>query len=116
MRARAAQREGSPERLRRSLQLFLEHSELYTAEAGKALAHAGPCIIGCHYLLFDLVHAAHAQALLPADPGTTLRLREAILKSRLSDGSFTDNPVVGRSYATAMALLALAYLEQTEEK
>jgi len=98
---------GSPERLRRALEVLYEHSALYVAERGKALAHAGPYIIGCHYLLFDLAFAAEAGRSLPPDPEHEFRLRELVLACRLADGSFIDNPVVGRSYATAMALLAL---------
>ena len=101
---------GSVERLRRAIDTFLEHSDIYVAESGKALAHAGPYIVGCHYLAFDYQGAAEAQSLLPADAKTSIRLREMILAGRLADGAFIDNPVVGRSYGTAMAILALSEL------
>jgi len=100
----------SAERMRAAIAGFLSHSDLYAAETGKALAHAGPYIIGCHYLLFDYQGAAEALTLLDADPGTAVRLRAMILTSRLADGSFLDNPVVGRAYATAMAVQALGDL------
>ncbi len=101
---------GSAERLREAISGFLAHSDLYVAETGKALAHAGPYIIGCHYLLFDYQGAAEALTLLDPDPATAFRLRELILTGRLADGSFIDNPVVGRAYATSMAVLALGDL------
>ncbi len=101
---------GSEARLREALGFFREHRDLYVAETGKALAHAGPYIIGCHYLLFDYEGAAAAAARIAPDPRVKLDLREMILASRLGDGSFLDNPVVGRSYATAMAVLALGEL------
>jgi len=98
------------ERLRGAIATFVRHADLYVAETGKALAHAGPHIIGCHYLLFDYEGAAEAAGCLEPDPRTTLALREMILASRLAGGAFLDNPVVGRACATAMAVLALGEL------
>jgi tetratricopeptide (TPR) repeat protein len=103
---------GSSEHLRGALDTFLEHSDLYSAESGKALAHAGPYIVGCHYFLFDCAGAARVQAHLPPDPRVIVRLRELVGTSRLADGSFLDNPVVGRACGTALALSALDHLER----
>jgi hypothetical protein len=75
------------------------------------LMHAGPQGQGCHYLLFDLGHAALAQVRLPADRETRARLTALILDCAQADGSFLDTPILGRPFGTAMALLALDALD-----
>jgi len=54
--------------------------------------------------------ATAALSRLGGDPKLAIGLREMILTGRLSDGSFIDNPVVGRACATSMAVLALGDL------
>lgn len=95
------------ERLRGALDLFLEHTPLYAAEQGKVMMHAGPDAQGCHYLFYDYAHAALAQARVPADARTRALVSELVLACRQPDGSFLDTPILGRSFGTAMALLAL---------
>jgi hypothetical protein len=69
--------------------------------------HAGPDAQGCHYLFFDYAHAALAEASLPADRETRVKLLHLVMDCRQSDGSFLDTPLMGRAYGTAMALIAL---------
>ena len=73
--------------------------------------HAGPQGQGCHYLLFDYAHAAFAAVdASPKSSRTRVRLLDLVLDCRQADGSFLDTPILGRSYGTAMALLALPTL------
>jgi hypothetical protein len=101
---------GSAEGLSVALEHFLEGSTLLDAERGKVLMHAGPDGQGCHYLLFDHLHAALAHATLPAHEAQRVRLTELLLAYRQTDGSFLDTPILGPSYGTAAALLALRAL------
>jgi len=98
--------------LRERLELFLEHLPALEREQGKALMHCGPEAQGSHYVLFDYWQAAEAVAALPAVERAPLRTRltGAILAARNADGSFVDNPMIGRAAGTAMALLALQAL------
>jgi hypothetical protein len=92
-----------------SLREFVEHLPLLEREQGKALMHCGPAAEGSHYLLFDYWQAAEAVATLPKAERDAWgeRVRLAVLAARNVDGSFVDNPSVGRAAGTAMALLAL---------
>lgn len=102
------------ERVAGTIGRFLEVATFYTAEQGKALMHAGPEAQGCHYLLFDLMHAAQSWRAADGDPRTAALLRECVLECRQADGSFLDTPILGRSFGTAMALLALDALRLDE--
>ncbi|MEQ1893874.1 MAG: hypothetical protein ABL998_15140 [Planctomycetota bacterium] len=98
--------------LRTSLAEFVAHLPLLEREQGKALMHCGPEGQGSHYLLFDYWQAGEAVAALPLveRAGFRTRVRAAVLAARNADGSFVDNPSVGRAAGTAMALLALQAL------
>jgi len=95
------------------LQLFVEHLPALAREQGKALMHCGPEAQGSHYLLFDYMYAAEAVAALPQKDRADFRgpVLEAILQARNADGSFVDNPQIGRTAGTAMAVIALLALE-----
>lgn len=99
--------------LLRALEEFVAHLPVLKNEQGKVLMHCGPEAEGSHYLLFDYLNAATALARLgPEERG---RFREpvlaAILESRCDDGSFVDNPGIGRAAGTALATLAFDCLE-----
>lgn len=98
------------ERLARSVDLFLSHAPSYAAQQGKVLMHAGPKGQGCHYLLFDYVHAAFATAAVDPDPRRRVLVLDLVLDCRQADGSFVDTPILGHAYGTAMALQALLAL------
>ena len=100
------------ERLGRSVDLFLSPSPSYAAPQGKALMHAGPKGQGCHYLLFDYVHAACATAAVDPDPRRRVLVQDLVLDCRQADGSFLDTPILGHAYGTAMALQALVALDR----
>lgn len=99
--------------VRARLQLFVEHLPELAREQGKAMMHCGPEAQGSHYLLFDYMYAAEAVAALPARERADFRepLLEAILAARNADGSFVDNPQIGRAAGTAMAVIALLALD-----
>lgn len=102
--------------LRASLVEFVARLPFLEREQGKVLMHCGPEGEGSHYVLFDYWQAAEAVAALPPaerEPFRT-RLRAAVLAARNVDGSFVDNPMVGRAAGTAMALLALQALARAE--
>ena len=84
----------------------------YAAEQGKTLMHGGRDGQGSHYLLFDYAMAAGALATLPPAQAARRRgpLLELVLAARGADGSVQDNPIKGRHYGTAMAVLALTKL------
>lgn len=99
--------------VRARLQLFVEHLPQLAREQGKVMMHCGPEAQGSHYLMFDYMYAAEAVAALPPAERAAFRkpLLEAILAARQADGSFVDNPQIGRSAGTAMAVIALLALE-----
>ena len=98
--------------LRRRMEIFAEHAEVFGREQGKALMHAGEAAQGSHYLMFDYANAADAMETLAATKHRPWRkaVLEQVLNARNADGSFTDNPLLGRSYTTAMAIVALQHL------
>jgi hypothetical protein len=100
------------EDVRERLELFLAHLPALEHEQGKVLMHCGPEAQGSHYVLFDYWQAAEAVAALPATERAPFRTRltRAILAAHNADGSFVDNPMIGRAAGTAMALLALQAL------
>jgi hypothetical protein len=101
--------------LRRALDQFMTHRQSYLKEQGKTLMHCGREAVGSHYLLFDYVFAASAIALLPAAERSQYRtaLLDQVLSARSDAGSYTDNPILGDHYGTAMALWVF---EQLREK
>jgi len=105
---------GSLEEIRSCLQMFVEHRGEYRREQRKGLMHAGPDAQGSHYLMFDYALAAQAIGRLPeaARPAFRKPVLEEILHARTVEGSYLDNPLLGRDYGTAMALLAFPRLIQ----
>jgi tetratricopeptide (TPR) repeat protein len=100
------------DRLESSLRTFVAHREGLMAEQGKALMHCGPNAQGSHYLTFDYSTAAQAIALLPAAEQVKYRpaVLEALLAARGANGGFVDNPLIGWSAGTGLALLAIQSL------
>ena len=107
------------EAMKLTFQLYNEHLDGFTAEARKALMHAGAATQGSHYLLYDYSTAAEAlratgdEAL---DPITRNNVRAAILRGlarcRNADGSFVDNPIIGCAAGTGLAIFTLLDLKQ----
>ena len=93
--------------------LFSEHRATLAAEAGKILMHCGPGGLGSHYPYFDYAGVAECLERLPAEVRGRRRLEllEVLLAARAEDGSFLDQPLIGRPIATALALLALSAAE-----
>ncbi len=98
--------------LRERLDIAMEHLEELSREQGKGLMHAGREAQGSHYLMFDYATCAKAVALLPKRQRAKYRrpLLEVLLKARNADGSYTDNPIIGPSAGTALALIAFERL------
>jgi uncharacterized protein YbbC (DUF1343 family) len=101
----------------RALARFDDHLDDLAREQGKTLMHCGPEGLGSHYVLFDYANAA--RVLAESDARAPARLRERLLEkvlaARLADGSFVDNPMIGRAYGTAMALQALRFLRAPKQ-
>jgi hypothetical protein len=110
--ARSGRRRDSD--VREALRRFLGHLDPLCAEQGKSVMHAGPDGLGSHYVCFDYANAAAAMRALggSARSEAARRLLEAMLRARLEDGSFLDQPILGRAYATAMALRVFAALRR----
>lgn len=104
--------DGDVARLRRALHRWVEASEVQVAEQGKPLMHAGPGGLGSHYILYNAAGAARAVAALPEAERAALRasILGVVLRCRNADGSFTDNPMLGRHLTTSLALDAFAQL------
>ncbi len=104
---------GDVDRVRRALDVFMEHRASYSKELGKSLMHAGPDGQGSHYLMFDYALSAKAVRELPLEERAEYRAKilELILEGRGEHGGFQDTPLNGWAYGTAMALLALRDLE-----
>jgi hypothetical protein len=100
--------------VKRSLDLFVAHRDVFRPEWRKALCHTSPTGFGAHYLLYDYAFAAVALAEVPAADRKRPRaaLLEDLLAQRESDGSFEDLPGLGRAWGTAAALLALDALAE----
>ncbi|MEQ8767278.1 MAG: hypothetical protein RL885_25430 [Planctomycetota bacterium] len=97
----------STDRLETALEVFSEHRHLLRKEQGKRLMHAGPDGLGSHYPMFDYYLAALAAGEVEPERSGRLRreISHTIVSSRGADGSYVDNPMIGRAYATAMALM-----------
>jgi len=94
--------------VRKTLALFAKHREGLGRERRKALMHTGDDKQGSHYVMFDYGMIAEAIAALPEAERTAPRdlLLAEILAARLTDGSYVDNPMLGRAFGAAMALSA----------
>ncbi len=103
---------GSLDALRKGLKLFMEYRHTYAKEHGKSLMHAGAHTQGSHYLMFDYAFAAATVRALPEKERGKYRkpLLEQILGARTEEGSYIDNPLIGRHYGTGMALVAFRHL------
>ena len=99
-------------------EMYVEHLPAFGAQRRKALMHAGLHTQGSHYLLYDYATAAQAlhevrgqrgipKALAAKTNAAVLREVRACLNA---DGSFTDNPLLGTTSATGLAILALLNL------
>lgn len=106
----------SAERVRQALDIFLAHRGTYSKELGKSLMHTGPDGQGSHYLLFDYAGAAASLGAIERRERARYRaaLLEDVLRAHREGGAFVDNPMLGTASGTALALLALAELEQSE--
>ena len=98
---------------------YIEHLDGFSAEARKALMHAGASGQGSHYLLYDYSTAAEALHAVDSDAldaATRKRARSAISRGlahcRNADGSFVDNPIIGCAAGTGLAALTLLDLLQ----
>lgn len=100
------------------LEMYVEHLPAFGAQRRKALMHAGLHTQGSHYLLYDYATAAQALKYVLGDRGIpkslSAKTRAAILREVRAcwnaDGSFTDNPLLGTTSATGLAILSLQYL------
>ncbi len=104
---------GDVEDVRKALDIYLKHRAQTCKERGKGLCHTGPEGTASYYLLYGLVYAAEAVNELPEKDREKYRkaLLEDVLSFRQKDGSFCDNPSIGRQYGAAMALEALRLLQ-----
>ncbi|MEM7164406.1 MAG: hypothetical protein AAF581_03025 [Planctomycetota bacterium] len=102
--------------LRRTLRIFAEHYPELAREQGKNLMHAGPDSQGSHYLLFDYAYTALALREIPAAEQPPYRkiLLQLVNAARYEDGSYLDNPGMGRACGTALALVALRELRRSQ--
>ena len=103
---------GGVDAIRRAFDIYLKHRRHVRKERGKTLCHTGPEGTASYYLLYGYAFMAEALAALPVRDRA--RYREAILDdvlaARRQDGSFLDNPTMGRAYGTGMALLTFRHL------
>jgi tetratricopeptide (TPR) repeat protein len=98
--------------VRKTVALYVKHREGLGRERRKALMHTGSDAQGSHYIMFDYAMIAQAIAVLPEAERKIPRtvLLEEILAARLDDGSYLDNPFLGRAFGAAMALSAFESL------
>ncbi|MCE9594235.1 MAG: hypothetical protein K8S98_08575 [Planctomycetes bacterium] len=93
--------------VKRTLDLFVAHRDVFRPEWRKVLCHTSPTGFGAHYLMYDYAFAA--VALEELTPSERKRYRAALLEDvlaeRQADGSFEDLPGLGRAWGTAAALL-----------
>ncbi len=102
-------------------QIYDEYLGGFTAEARKALMHAGPATQGSHYLLYDYSTAAEtlrATGRVELEQSIRTGVRAAIMRGlarcRNADGSFVDNPIIGCAAGTGLATLTLLDLIQDD--
>jgi hypothetical protein len=103
---------GDMDSLRASLDVLMRHRADLGRERRKTLMHTGREALGSHYIMFDYATAAAAVGTLPEQERGRHRawLIEDILACRLEDGSYMDNPILGRAFGAAMALHAFESL------
>jgi len=102
---------GSMDDLTRALTTFFKHRALLDQAVRSQTRYYNE---GCHHY-FGYFHVAEAIAALPADrrPPLSDRVVEHLKKRCRADGSWWDSQRAGPSAATALALLALAALEDS---
>jgi len=90
----------------------VKHRAGFKREWHKELCHTSPEGFGAHYIFYDYLFAAACVRSLPRDERARYRslIAEDVLAARFADGSFEDLPLLGRAYATAMALMTLREL------
>ena len=93
--------------------MFHRYRRGFAKQLGKVIMHAGSHGQGCHYLMFDYMLGALASRELPEKERQAARgwLLELVLDARCKGGGFSDTPLNGWDYGTAMALLAFRALE-----
>ena len=103
----------SLDKIRNALDIFVRYRRELAGQRGKALMHTGRHGQGSHYLMYDYGMAAAAVRELPAGERDKYRktILELVLDARDADGSYLDNPIIGRCYGTAMAILTFQYLK-----
>lgn len=104
---------GSVAALKTTLDIYMRHRAHTIAERGKGLCHTSPEGLASYYLLYGYAFSAESLAELPERDRARYRaaLLADVLAMRQADGSFCDNPTIGRQYGTAMALQALTHLQ-----
>jgi hypothetical protein len=107
-------KQGSLNKLRNGLDIFMRYRHELSKQRGKALMHTGRHGQGSHYLMFDYANAAAAVRELPTSERRQYRstILELVLNSRTEEGSYLDSPLLGHCYATSMALLAFKHLDE----
>ncbi len=105
--------QGDAAGIAKSLAAFFEHRSRIRKERGKGLCHTAPEATASYYLLFGYSFAAEALPEVGDVERAAVRaaLLEDVLHLRAADGSFCDNPQIGRCPGTALALLTLRRLD-----
>jgi hypothetical protein len=100
------------QRARNALESFVKHRGGFKREWHKELCHTSPEGFGAHYIFYDYLFAAECVRSMPREESARYRslIAEDVLAARFADGSFEDLPLLGRAYATAMALMTLREL------
>ena len=95
-----------------ALDRFVAYRGAYTREVGRALMHTGREGEGSHYLTWDYAMAAEAIEDLPGEEGRRFvePVLEALLQTRLDDGTYLGSPLLGRAHGAAEAARAFAHL------
>ena len=99
-----------PRRLGTAVDGFFEHWEELYARKSKQGTHEGPYGVAPYYFMFGHTYAALAIEYLPEAAKSELRhkLHSTLAKTREADGGWNDRIFPrSKSYATAMAILAL---------
>ncbi|MFH0945949.1 MAG: hypothetical protein V2A76_12180 [Planctomycetota bacterium] len=96
-----------PQEIREMLGVFFENEPELSRERGKALMHCGLDGQGSHYVMFNYSNCAQAIGKLPDSERARFKkdLLKAMLGARTADGAFLDNPLLGRPYGAAQALV-----------
>ena len=101
---------GSDEHIQHAIESFHRHWDQLEARRAKPGTHDGPYLIAPYYFYYGHRYAAQAIESLPESqrPAERQRMFELLMRTRASDGLWNDRDYSrGRSYSTAMVLLAL---------